>query len=145
MKFPETPEELKAEILESSDKFEEQGDQRIEQLISILSNQKGKLDDELMVEGIVSVFELESRPDTLFRDQEFAGRLLEKLKPKSEKELKVLAKRILKNWDKSIPALPFWFRDNYGIEKVKEALSSIEIRVEEKDNLKTMKYWLKLL
>lgn len=145
MKFPQTPEELSAEILESSNKFDEQGDQRLQQLISILANEKEKLDDELIVEGVVRVFEIESRPDTSFRDQEFAGRILEKLKPKSQKDLRTLTKRVLKNWDRSIPALPFWFRENYGIEKVKEAFNAIEIKLEEKDNLRTMKYWLQLL
>lgn len=68
--------------------------------------------------------------------------LLETLKPKSQKDIKEILKRTLKNWDKSIEQVPFWFRDNYGIESIKLAFENIELSEIEADNLKTMKWWL---
>lgn len=118
MKFPKTPEDIKKEILISSDKFDEVGDLRIRQLINILP----KVNEEIVIEGIIRVFEDDTRPDTLFRDQELAGKILETINPKSQKDLKEIIKRTLKNWDKSIEQLPVWLRNNYGLEKLKRRL-----------------------
>ena len=137
MNFPKTGEELKTEILISSDK---NGDLRLRQLLEILL----KVDHDIIVEGVIMVFENNSRPDTKFRDQEFAGKILEGINPKSEKDLEILLRRALKNWDKSVEQLPFWFRDNYGIEKTKACFNRIDLPSSEIDKLETMKWWLQI-
>src|SRR5690242_3029140 len=102
MKLPESSEDVKTEILISSDKANDLGDLRIRQLIKILP----KVDPEVIIEGVVKVFETEGRPDK-YQDQEFAGRILRTINPKSRRDLKDLLKRTLDNWDKSIEELPF--------------------------------------
>lgn len=139
MKLPETSEDVKTEILISSDKVNELGDLRIRQLIKILP----KVDSEIIIEGVIKVFETEDRPDK-YQDQEFAGRVLRTINPKSQKDLGDFLKRTLDNWDKSIEELPFWFRDNYGLDKVEETFDKVELTENQKDKLKTMKFWLQL-
>jgi hypothetical protein len=140
MKLPQTPEDLKTEILTSSDNADELGDLRIRQLIKILA----AVDSEIIVEGVIKVFEIENRPDKLYQDQQFAGTILRAINPKSQKDLKGFLKRTLDNWDKSVEELPFWFRDNYGLEKVKEAFNKVDWTESQKEKLETMKFWLQL-
>lgn len=109
MKFPETADDVAREILISSDKSNELGDLRIRQLIHILP----KVNSELIVEGVIKVLENDTRPEKHSQDQEFAGKVLENVKPKTESNLKNLLLRVLKNWDKSVEQFPFWLRDNY--------------------------------
>lgn len=140
MKLPQTSEEMEAEILLSSDKYQDLGDLRIRQLIKILP----KVNSEVVIEGIIRVFENENRPTTRFRDQEFAGKVLECINPRSDRDLKEVLSRILKNWDKSVEQLAFWLRDNYGLEKLTTTFSNIALTDLEKDKLKTVKWWLQL-
>ena len=143
MKFPQLPEDLKNEILISSDKIEQIGDLRIRQLIRILP----KVKEEVIVEGIIQVFEIKGRTDILFQDQRIAGRILEEINPKSDLALSDILKRTLSNWNKSIYHLPFWFRDNYGQEKVAKDFDKYEsqkITEMEKDKLKTMRRFLRI-
>lgn len=140
MKLPQTSEDLKTEILISSDKAGELGDLRIRQLIRILD----KVDHETIIEGVIKVFETQNRPDKLYQDQEFAGQILQAISPKSGRDLKEILQRTLPTWDKSVEQLPFWFRDNYGIESVKEIFDNIELTEKEKEKLGAMKYWLQL-
>ena len=114
MKLPKTSDDIKSEILNSSDKRDQLGDQRLLQLIQFLNN----IDHEIIVEGVMKVFENTDRPNMTFQDQEFAGQILQKIKPKSKKDLTELLTRTLENWDKSVEQLPFWFCDNYGIDFV---------------------------
>jgi hypothetical protein len=139
MKLPQTSEDVKTEILISSDKADELGDLRIRQLIKILD----KVDQEIIVDGVIKVFEI-NRPNSLYQDQEFAGRVLMTINPKSQKDLKEILKRTLTTWDKSVEQLPFWFRDNYGLEKVRDTFDNIELTDMEKDKVETMKFWLQL-
>jgi hypothetical protein len=139
MKLPQTSEDVKTEILNSSDKADEVSDLRIRQLIKILD----KVDQEIIVEGVIKVFET-NRPDSLYQDQEFAGLVLITINPKSQKDLKEILKRTLSTWDKSVEQLPFWFRDNYGLEKVRDTFDNIELTDKEKDKIETMKFWLQL-
>src|SRR5688500_16977585 len=98
MKFPTTPDEVEREILISSDKFRDLGDLRIRQLIKILP----KVDAEILVEGIIRVFEKGNGADSYSQDQEFAGKILEEIKPISHKDLTEILSRVLRNWDKSV-------------------------------------------
>ncbi len=140
MKFPETAEDVEKEILISSDKHKELGDLRIRQYIKILP----KADREIVVEGVIRVFEKTNNLDSYSQDQEFAGKILEEINPKSEQDLKNILLRVLKNWDKSVEQLPFLLRDNYGLEKLKETIAELRLTDEENDKLKTIKWWLHL-
>jgi hypothetical protein len=140
MKLPQTPEDVKTEILISSDKSDKLGDLRIRQLIKIMAT----VDSKIIVEGIIKVFEIENRPDKLYQDQEFAGTIVRTINPKSQKDLEGFLKRTLDNWDKSVEELPFWFRDNYGLEKVKNTFNKVGWAESQRDKLETMKFWLQL-
>lgn len=143
MKFPKTSEDLKNEILESVDKIEEIGDLRIRQLIKILA----KVNDEIIIEGVIEVVENEKRTEKIYLDQKNAGRILKELNPKTDSNAELILKRILKNWNKSVEEIPFWLRDNYGIETLKNVfsiLSDKNLTELELDKLKTMKWWLRI-
>ena len=141
MKFPTTSDDLKNEILESVDKINQVGDLRIRQLIQILP----KVNDQIIIEGIIQVFENENRIDSIYTDQKYAGMILKKLNPKTEESISSLLSRTLKNWNKSVEELPFWLKDNYGIETVKQVFSELEktsLTTLESEKLKTMKWFL---
>jgi hypothetical protein len=142
MNVPKTSNELKNEFYISVDKSKDIGDLRIRQLIKILSN----VPDEIILEGIISVFESEQREKIWYYDQEFSGQVLKNIKPKSKVEPIDLLKRVLKNWDVSVEELPIWFKENYGIDLIIEALDRLNnssISDFEKDKIKTMKFWIK--
>ena len=142
MNLPKTSDEIKHEIYLSSDKFEDIRDLRIRQLIKILKN----VPDEIIIEGIIKIFEGDKRENKWFIDQEFSGKVLENIKPKSKNNATGLLKRVLKNWDKSIEQLPNWFKENYGLSGIMTALSDLEnsnISDIEKDKINTMKYWMR--
>jgi len=140
MKFPETANDVEKEILLSSDKAKEVGDLRIEQLIHILP----KVNPEIVIEGVVRVLENRNRIETHFRDQEFAGKILEKVNPQSKKDLKEVLLRVLKNWNKSVEQFPFWLRDNYGVNKLIETFAELDLTETERDKLRTIKWWLQI-
>lgn len=142
MKIPKTSDELINEIYLSSDIFNDIGDLRIKQLIKILRN----VPDEIIIEGIIKIFEGDQREIKWFIDQEFSGKVLENIKPKSKNDATGLLKRVLKNWDKSLEQLPNWFKENYGPDGIMRALQDIEnsgISNLEKDKISTMKFWIK--
>ena len=126
-------------ILISSDKANEAGDLKIQQFIKILD----KVDHDIILYGVIKVFET-SRPHSLYQDQEFAGRILATINPKSNRDLKEILKWTLLTWDESVEQLPFWFRGNYGLVKVRETFDNIDLTNNEKQKLATMKFWLKL-
>lgn len=137
MKFPKKAQDIENEILLSADT---RGDLRLRQLISILS----KVDDELIIEGIIRVFENPTRQDNAFKYQEVAGQILTELKPKTQKDIVVVLQRTLKNWDKSVEQFPFWLRDNYGLDKLIVGFGQISSSDIEKDKIETIKWWLQL-
>ena len=141
MNFPRTSENLKNAILESVDKTNQIGDLRIRQLIQILS----KVNDEIIIEGVILVFENENRITSIYTDRKYAGMILKKLNPKTQLSANSILKRTLKNWNKSVEELPQWLEDNYGIENLKHIFSEIEkssLTPLESENLKTMKWFL---
>lgn len=143
MKLPLTAEDLKNEIFESVDKMDKIGDLRIRQLIRILS----KVNDQIIIEGIIEVFENENRIESLFNDQKSAGIILRKLNPKTQQSAQLIISRTLKNWNKSVEEFPFWLKDNYGIETLKKVFSEMEnnnLNELEADKIKTMKWWLRI-
>lgn len=143
MNFPSTPENLKNEILESVDKTNQIGDLRIRQLIQILS----KVNDEIIIEGVILVFESENRINSVYTDQKYAGMILKRLNPKTQLSATSILKRTLKNWNKSVKELPQWLKDNYGIENLKHIFSEIEkssLTPLESEKLKTMKWFLRI-
>lgn len=143
MNFPENPDIVQSEIFEAVDISEKIGDLRIRQLIQILS----KTENHVIIEGVIKVFENENRLDSIYMDQKYAGMILKNIKPETKENIEFLLNRVLKNWNKSIEELPFWFKDNYGIEKLKKAFSQIEsksLSEIELDKLKTMKWMLQI-
>jgi hypothetical protein len=138
MKFPQTAEDVEQEILVSLYKYKELGDLRIRQLMRILP----KVNPEIVIEGVIRVLEKGGGTDTNSQDQEFAGMILEGINPKSQKDPAKVLQRVLQNWDKSVEQFPFWLKDNYGIDKLKEAFAELELNEIEKDKLNTIKWWL---
>lgn len=143
MKLPITSEDLKDEFLKSVDLTDKIGDLRIRQFIQILP----QIEDQIIVEGVIQIFENEERPNSVYTDQKYAGMILKKLSPKTKESIEQIIIRVLKNWNKSVEELPFWLRDNYGIDHLKKAFSDIEkknLSGLESDNLKTMKWFLSI-
>ncbi|WP_264551866.1 hypothetical protein [Flavobacterium sp. N2038] len=143
MKLPITAEDLKDDFYKSVDLVDKIGDLRIRQLIQILS----KIEDQIIIEGIIQIFENEERIDSIYTDQKYAGMILKNLNPKTKESIELIIIRILKNWNKSVEELPFWLRDNYGIDNLKKALSDIEkknLSDLESNNLETMKWFLSI-
>jgi hypothetical protein len=138
MNLPLTAQDVENEIQISAAKASENGNQRLQQLITILA----KVDSEIIVEGIIRVFERGQRSDLL--DQEYAGRILEAINPLSNKALNEILNRTLKGWDKSIEQFPLWLKNNYGIETILATIAVLELSELEKDKLRTVKWWLKL-
>jgi len=143
MNIPKTSDDFQSEFYSSIDLLNKIGDLRIRQFIQKLN----KVSDEIIVDGIVKVFEYEKRPKTEYIDQKYAGKILEKLKPKSDLDLLVVLKSIIGNWNKSVEEFPFWIKENYGIESVIKKLTELETQNMteiESDKLKTIKWWLKI-
>lgn len=143
MKFPTTPEDLKNELFNSVDKINQVGDLRIRQLIQILP----KVKDQIIIEGIIQVFENENRMDSIYTDQKYAGIILKKFNPKTEDSAASILSRTLKNWNRSVEEFPFWLKDNYGIETIKQVFSELEktnLTTLESEKLKTMKWFLRI-
>ncbi len=143
MKIPKTSEDVKNEILESVDKLDKIGDLRIRQLIKVLT----KVHDQMIIQGVIEVFENEKRIEKIYEDQKNAGIILKELNPKTEINVELILNRILKNWNKSVEEIPFWLRDNYGIDNLKKAFSAMEsenLTELELDKINTMKWWLKI-
>lgn len=143
MKIPRTSEDVKNEIFESVDKLDKIGDLRIRQLTKILH----KVNDQIIIEGIIEVFENEKRIEKLYVDQKNAGIILQKLNLRTEVNVELILNRILKNWNKSVEEIPFWLRDNYGIDTLTKAFSKLKsenLTELELDKINTMKWWLKI-
>lgn len=138
-----TSKEIKNEIIKSVDKIDKIGDLRIRQLTKSLS----KINDEIIIEGIIKVFENENRIEKLYIDQKSEGFILEKLNPKTKLDIVPILNRTLKNWNKSVVELPFWLNENYGIEIIQKAFLILEdnnLTELESDKIKAMKWWLKI-
>tara|TARA_R110002126_G_scaffold77742_1_gene193667 strand:- start:1731 stop:2162 length:432 start_codon:yes stop_codon:yes gene_type:complete len=143
MNIPKTSDEFQNEFYSSIDLMDKIGDLRIRQFMDRLN----KVSDEIIVDGIIKVFEYENRPETEYIDQKYAGKILEKLKPKSDLDLLVVLKSTIGNWNKSVEEFPFWIKENYGIESVKNKLTEFEtqnLTKIESEKLKTIKWWLKI-
>ncbi|MCW1148531.1 hypothetical protein [Flavobacterium lacisediminis] len=143
MKIPETSNDFKNEFYSSIDLIEKIGDLRIRQLTEKLN----KVSEEIIVIGIIDIFENTERPTSQYTDQKFAGKILTKLKPKTDINLSDILKSTLGNWNKSVEEFPFWLKENYGIDLLKSKLTEFEtqnLTEIERDKLNTMKWWLKI-
>ena len=143
MNIPKTSDDFRNEFYSSIDLIDKIGDLRIRQFMDILN----KVSDEIIVDGIVKVFENKKRPKTEYIDQKYAGKILDNLKPKSDIDLSLILKSTIGNWNKSVEEFPFWLEGNYGIESVKNKLTEFEtqnLTEVESDKLKTIKWWLKI-
>ena len=143
MNIPQTSDDFQNEFYSSIDLMDKIGDLRIRQFMDRLN----KVSDEIIVDGIVKVFENTKRPETEYVDQKYAGTILDILKPKSDIDLSLILKSTIGNWNKSVEEFPFWITENYGIESVKDKLTEFEtqnLTEIESDKLKTIKWWLKI-
>lgn len=143
MNIPETSENFKNEFYTSIDLIEKIGDLRIRQLTEKLN----KVSEEIIVIGIIDIFENTERPASQYTDQKFAGKILTKLKPKTDINLSYILKSTLGNWNKSVEEFPFWLKENYGIDLLKSKLTEFEtqnLTEIELDKLNAMKWWLKI-
>lgn len=143
MRKPKTPEDLENEIFNSVDKLHQIGDLRIRQLIKVLSD----VSDEIIIEGIIKVFENNNRIETLYSDQKNAGIILQTLNPKTNINVEIIVLRILENWNKSVSEIPFWLKNNYGINTLKKAFLEIEnksLTELESEKLAALKWWLEI-
>lgn len=143
MNIPKTSDDFQNEFYSSIDLMDKIGDLRIRQFIDRLN----KVSDKIIVNGVVKVFENEKRSKTEYIDQKYAGKILEKLKPKSDLDLLLVLKFTIGNWNESVEEFPFWIKENYGIESVKNKLTEFKtqnLTEKELDKLKTIKWWLKI-
>ena len=143
MNIPKTSYDFQNEFYSSIDLMDKIGDLRIRQLIDRLD----KVTDEIIVRGIIKIFENTKRPNTKYIDQKYAGKILAKFKPKSDLDLFMVLKSTIGNWNKSVEEFPLWIKENYGLEFLKNNLTEFEtqnLTEIESDKLKTIKWWLKL-
>ena len=143
MKIPKTPDDFQMEFYSSIDLIDKVGSQRIQQLIFRLD----KVEEEVIIGGIIKIFQNTERPNTECLDQEYAGKILDKFKPKTDLDLLPILKSTIGNWNKSVEEFPFWIKENYGMEYVKIKIAEFEkqnLTEIEKDKLKTFKWWLKI-
>ncbi|WP_232517393.1 hypothetical protein, partial [Aquimarina aggregata] len=143
MNIPKTSDDLKNEFYSSIDLIDKIGDLRIRQLTEKLN----KVSDEIIVMGIIKIFENTDRQESQYTDQKYAGKILTELKPRTEIDLNLILKSTLANWNKSVEEFPFWLKENYGIDLLKIKLTELEtldLNQLESDKLKTIKWWLKI-
>ena len=143
MNIPKTSDDFQNEFYSSIDLMDKIGDLRFRQFTDKLN----KVSDEIIIDGIVKVFENKKRPETEYIDQKYAGKILGALKPKSKIDLSLIIKSTIENWNKSVEEFPLWIKENYGIESVKNKLTEFEtqnLTEIELDKLKTIKWWLKI-
>nr|WP_294932390.1 hypothetical protein [uncultured Flavobacterium sp.] len=143
MKIPITPDDFQNEFYSSIDLMDKIGDLRIRQLIKILD----KVNDEIIISGIIKIFKNTKRPNTEYVDRKYAGKILNRMKPKTEMDLILILKATIENWNKSVEELPFWLKENYGIVLLKYKLAEFEnqdLNDIESEKLKTIKWWLKI-
>ncbi|MEA9411598.1 hypothetical protein [Flavobacterium sp. PL02] len=143
MKIPTTSDDFQNEFYSSIDLMDKIGDLRIRQLVNILD----KVNDEIIIGGIIKIFKNTKRPNTEYVDQKYAGKILNSIKPKTEIDLILILKDTIKNWNKSVEELPFWLKENYGITLLKNKLAEFEnqsLNDIESEKLIIMKWWLKI-
>ncbi|CAL2095652.1 hypothetical protein [Tenacibaculum sp. 190524A02b] len=143
MNIPKTPDEFINEFYFSVDLTDKIGDLRVYQLIDILN----KVSDEIIILGIIKIFENTSRSKSLYLDQKYAGKILDALKPRTDIDLNSILKSTIKNWNKSVEEFPFWLKENYGFDLLKVKIFEFEnqnLNELESDKLETLKWWLKI-
>ncbi|TQV72919.1 hypothetical protein FLL45_15755 [Aliikangiella marina] len=115
------------------------------QEIRRLMNKLKKLDENIVVEGLLSVFFDDSRGEKKFKDQTMAGGLLIKLMPKYDRNLREDILRSLDNWNLSVEELPWYLAEKVGRDEVLREVESIaESSLSEvaRKTLDTYVYWL---
>lgn len=122
MNIPKTTDDFQKEFYSSIDLMDKIGDLRIRQFIDRLD----KVMDELIVSAIIKIFKNVNRPYTQYTDQKYAGIILNKLKPKTEIDLNIVLKSTIENWSKRVEEFPFWLKENYGFESLKNTLTEFD-------------------
>lgn len=144
MKFPLTAEQIKKEIYLSIDKNYYAGSLGYKQLKQMLLQAK----HEILLEGILQVFEDTSRGERNFVEQEFAGKLLYELKPDTKVTLQEILFRTLPNYNLSVAELPLYLAEKYGLSAIKDQLhlqeQEQEGNIPVSRSIQTFKFWLHL-
>ncbi|MBG8553936.1 hypothetical protein [Hymenobacter guriensis] len=141
MKIPATPKELKDEISISATLYSTSGNLRERQLLFVLQ----PVPNEIVVEGVIQVFELSSNTELSFIQQEIAGNILSARNPATIQSAYSIVKRCLNNWNKSIEQLPFWLISAFDSSELNAAFQALEesaLNQVEREKLSTMKWWL---
>ena len=140
MKSPKKPEDIKDEIRVSISRGYFANSLRYRQLKKLLL----LADEEIILDGILQVFEDNSIENRRFKEQTFTGNLLKELNPLANIDLENILKRVLPNYDPSIEELPFYLCDNFGKDEVIKKLNEIDTKDSDiLRSIKTFKYWLK--
>ena len=143
MNIPKTTDDFQKEFYLSIDLMDKLGHLRIEQLIDRLD----KVTDEIIVSTKIKIFGNINRPNTQYTDQKYAGIILNKLKPKTEIDLSIVLKSTIENWNKGVEEFPFWLKENYGFESLKNTLAEFDsqkLNDIQTEKIKTMKWWLEI-
>lgn len=133
--------EIFKRVVESADRFGAGNPQQFRFFGSILS----KCKPEEVFHGLLAVFVECPWDEKHFQRQEFAGRLLEKIRPLSPFELDVTIRQVLPMYDLSIEQVPYHFARVHGREKVLEVLDRLakeDLSDQELTAIETMWWWL---
>jgi hypothetical protein len=107
-----------------------------------------KEDPSRILDALLGIFFEDSDRDNPFADQEAAGGLLWKLKPRYERFLKDDIKRSLRNWNVSVEELPWYLAKECGIENVREEVKLLlaeSLDQTSKIRADTYLYWLRAI
>ncbi|MEH0154240.1 hypothetical protein V6R21_08845 [Limibacter armeniacum] len=140
MKFPQTAIDIQNEVLNSLNVFPKVGHLRLRQLINILPT----VSDDIIVEGVVKVLESNR---THYLAQQFCGKILSSVQPRTDMELQDILYRTLESWNNNILEFPAWMIQNYGLRHVKITLDDMEgedLSPNESESLEALKAYLKL-
>ncbi|HUF62017.1 MAG TPA: hypothetical protein VMN36_08075 [Verrucomicrobiales bacterium] len=111
-----------------------------------LESLRKEFGEQALFDALFSAFTQE--PQVPHREQEPPAKYLLQLRPQSEGDLPTLIRRTLRGWNLSIEELPFYFRDTSGIDRVRDALQTIEseeaLDETEKKAIATYRFWLTL-
>lgn len=133
-----TKEELTARIARASERWPDLNGQELEHLRAYLRH----MSEDAQFDALVAAFV--DPPPNAYLAQEYAGRLLEAMKPRCPIAPDEFLPLVLPRWDRSIEQLPAYLNASFGRQEVLDALA----RVDEAGTVKpeitnTVRFWLR--
>jgi len=128
-------------IYGSIDRYGEINPQQYRQIKFVLQ----RTNSEDVFQILYSILTDQSRPNTRFADQEFAGRLLLSLNPNCTMDPLEAIRELVKWYDLSVEEIPWYFAQRYGVKAVREILAKLRSETqddEERRNIDTWDWWL---